>query len=670
MTVTSNNVLGFKEYLKNNKEAFKSNIIPAYMGDISASLGGSFPAGTNALTPIKVILFDYNETVDIQNELLTGDYVYLPGTSNDKVRLQNGTAYADFNFDANGDVTGQTVGNYYVVGGYRLELLNIGGGLYQSSSAPGYTMNQSTTSLNEGETVTFTITTTNVQDGTVVNYNTTGTVESSDFTDGVLSGSATITNNSGSFTRTLVNDFTVGEGAENFTITLSQGGNVVATGNQIAVADTSVASYNVASGSASVPLTSGIINGAEIDSNGTGYVVGDQVTLAQSHLMPAGQPGTNATLEVTSVTVAGGVDGFTIVNGGQDFGLSDPANSNDYWEARGGTGNDNFRIKIIGVTTTVPENNPITFTVTTSGVPDGTNLYYTLTSTNEETGILSSGGPFTIRQTSTGTSVSEFNNNSGFFTINNNTGSVTLTAEQDFVVETDETITFQVRTSSTSGPIVTSTTAVINDAPFSVTVTPASTSINEPLTGTANIVLNVTTTGVNDGVVLVATLNPSSTATQGLGQDFDSFSTSATVNNNAATFTIPVRRDGRTEGAETAIFDIQTSGLVIATSPAITINDTSYVGLNHTGKTFGPININRDNGNAANATDIYALCNLDQLADGSDVALFVDNSGSMTTSTIQAAYDSLISQLNARNMSVIVVTNTAEDWISDFDTTL
>ena len=419
MTVTSNNVLGFKEYLKNNKEAFKSNIIPAYMGDISASLGGSFPIGTNALTPIKVILFDYNETVDIQNELLEGDYVYLPGTSNDKVRLQNGSAYTDFNFDANGDVTGQTVGNYYVVGGYRLELLNIGGGLYQSSAAPGYTMSQSTTSLNEGETVTFTITTSNVQDNTAVFYNTTGTVEASDFTDGVLSGVVTITNNSASFTKTLVNDFTVGEGAENFTITLSESGSVVATGNQITVADTSVASYNVASGSANVPLTSGIINGAEIDSNGTGYVVGDQVTLAQSHLMPAGQPGTNAILQVTSVTVAGGVDGFTIVNGGQDFGLSDPANSNDYWEARGGTGNDNFRIKIIGVTTTVPENNPITFTVTTSGVPDGTNLYYTLTSTNEETGILSPGGPFTIRQTSSGTSAFEFNNNSGFFTINN-----------------------------------------------------------------------------------------------------------------------------------------------------------------------------------------------------------------------------------------------------------
>ena len=541
MTVTSNNVLGFKEYLKNNKQAFKSNIIPAYMGDISTSLGGSFPTGTNALTPIKVILFDYNETVDIQNELLTGDYVYLPGTSNDKVRLQNGSGYTDFNFDSNGDVTGQSVGSYYVVGGYRLQLINIGGGLYQSSPAPSYTMTQSTTSVNEGDTVTFTITSTNVQDGTLVNFNTTGTVDGSDFTDGLLSGSATITNNSGSFTRTIVNDFTVGEGSENFTVTLSQGGNVVATGNQIAVADSSVASYNVAGGSA-----------------------------------------------------------------------------------------------------TVAEDSSVTFTITTTGIPDGTTLYYTLDPS------------------------SEFNNNSGNFAINNNTGSVTVTAQQDFVVENDETVTFQVRTSSTNGSIVSSTTVTVSDTPFTVACTAASTNINEPLTGTANIVLNIATTGVNDGTVLTAAIKASST---GSSLDIGGIP-SATVNSDAATFSIPVLRDGRTEGAETLIFDIKVGNQLVATSPSITINDTSYVGLNHTGKTFGPIHINRDNGNSANASDIYSICNLDQLADGSDVALFVDNSGSMTTATIQAAYDSLIAQLNARNMSVIVVTNASEDWISDFDTTL
>lgn len=645
MTLTTNNVLGFKEYLKNNKSAFKDNIVPAYMNDILPVLGGTFPTGTDALTPIKIILFGYNETVDVANQLLPGDYVYLPGTSNDKVRLQNGSAFADFNFDANGDVTGQIVGNYYIVGGYRLELISIGGGLYQSSPAPEYSMSQDSTSLNEGETVTFTITTQNVQDGTIVGFNTTGTVDAADFNDNTLTGSVSINNNSATFTRTITNDFTVGEGAENFTITLTQSGSVVATSNQIAVADSSVASYNVAAGSATVTLTSGVIVALLPDANGTGYVVGDQVTLAQSHLMPAGQTGTGAIIEVTSVTAAGGVDGFVLINGGQDFIPNDTTNDNDYWEARGGSGNDNFRVVITEVTTLVPEGSPIRFTITTTGIPDGTTLYYTVDPSGE------------------------FSNSGGSFTINSDTATVDITAQQDFIVENDEIVTFQVRSSSTSGTIVATTTAVIGDSPFTVTCTAASTSINEPLTGTANIVLNVTTTGVNDGTILTASLATGSTVTTGLGQDLDSIP-SATVNNNAATFTIPVRRDGRTEGAETAAFNIIVNGQTVATSPTVTINDTSYVGLNHSGKTFGPININRDGGNSANASDIYSICNLDSLADGSKVALFVDNSGSMTTSTIQAAYDSLIAQLQARNMDIIVVTNTSEDWISSFDTTL
>ena len=93
---------------------------------------------------------------------------------------------------------------------------------------------------------------------------------------------------------------------------------------------------------------SGSITEASNASNGTGYTIGDQLTLVKSHLTP-GSPGSGAIIEVTSVTGAGGVDGFDILDGGQDYGTTDPANSNDYWEARGGTGNDNFRIKINSV---------------------------------------------------------------------------------------------------------------------------------------------------------------------------------------------------------------------------------------------------------------------------------------------------------------------------------
>ena len=92
--------------------------------------------------------------------------------------------------------------------------------------------------------------------------------------------------------------------------------------------------------------------------------------------------------------------------------------------------------------------------------------------------------------------------------------------------------------------------------------------------------------------------------------------------------------------------------------------------MNKTGKTFGPIRVTRDNGNAASATDWYTLCNLDQIPNGSKVALFIDNSGSMTTAVVQASYDLLVSKLNARGITFITVQNSQEDWISDFDTPL
>ena len=42
----------------------------------------------------------------------------------------------------------------------------------------------------------------------------------------------------------------------------------------------------------------------------------------------------------------------------------------------------------------------------------------------------------------------------------------------------------------------------------------------------------------------------------------------------------------------------------------------------------------------------------------------------MTTGTVQASYDLLVSKLNARGITFITVQNTQENWISDFDTPL
>ena len=87
-----------------------------------------------------------------------------------------------------------------------------------------------------------------------------------------------------------------------------------------------------------------------------------------------------------------------------------------------------------------------TFTITTANVANGTTLYWTCGGGNV------SSADFTQNTTS------------GSFTINNNTGSVTLTARNDGVADDKETFTLEVRTGSTSGTVVaTSSTITINE---------------------------------------------------------------------------------------------------------------------------------------------------------------------------------------------------------------
>ena len=105
-------------------------------------------------------------------------------------------------------------------------------------------------------------------------------------------------------------------------------------------------------------------------------------------------------------------------------------------------------------------------------------------------------------------------------------------------------------------------------------------------------------------------------------------------------------------------------------------NTESRVGLPAGWDGTGPIQVNRDEGNSGNASDWYTLCNLDEnLAKGGKIALFVDNSGSMTTATVQASYDLFRTKLAARikndepdpvtieNDRLIPVIDRSERWI-------
>ena len=92
------------------------------------------------------------------------------------------------------------------------------------------------------------------------------------------------------------------------------------------------------------------------------------------------------------------------------------------------------------------------------------------------------------------------------------------------------------------------------------------------------------------------------------------------------------------------------------------IHDTSIaVGQNANGKVFGPIQVNIDNGVVTSKSDWYSICNLSNLPEGSKIAIFIDDSNAT-----KASYDALVTKLNERNITVITVTDTNEDWITPF----
>ena len=231
----------------------------------------------------------------------------------------------------------------------------------------------------------------------------------------------------------------------------------------------------------------------------------------------------------------------------------------------------------------------------------------------------------------------------------------------------NENIILSIRTGSTSGTITTTSSAVtITDtAPSNVTVVPSATTVNEG----GSVTFTITGTNIPDHSSRYRAYFIGSAS----GDDFTSTNStfqSFGITNNTGSVTLDVKDDFMTEGIESFYVEFRynsaTSNL-LATSPTIKINDTSREpGSAANGFTFGPVIVNRDNGNPDNITDWYKICNIDDLPEGSSIALFIDNSGSMTTSTVQASYDAFLAKLNERNITITSVTNSNEDWITPF----
>ena len=574
----------FKTWLRKYKTKFSNTTIPEfYLDDILTSKS----SGITTTMDVTVLPFANFDTIDVSNNMsgVSTSLMYIPALPNDTITLSYGSTSTTLKMV--GDDTGLKLGDEtYNLNdtipfgrGVGLKIRGLGGALVESTTAPIYDVQVSQALIDEGSSVDFIVTTTNVNVGTTLYFNTNGTVTAADF--GVAPGEVN-PDLSGSFQ--IVSDGTANGGIATITRSL------VAEGSATASDDDEYFNLVIKTGSSG--------------NAGTAVTTSNDVHI-------------NDVLPTFSIS--------------QDK-------------------------------TTVAEGDTVTFTITTTNVADGQELAYNVVA---ESG--SSVGSEDLEQ--------DINKE---FQIQNNVGIVTITPSYDFRLTENDEFRLIIRDSTqastiTGGEIVATSgvTTITDVTPQNPTLTVDKTSVNE-LESDDSITLTCNaadSTSPSENYYYIFEV-VSGTVTQ---QDFTGSDYRGRLELDESD-TIKIKRDHTTEGVETFRFSLRTGGYdgtVVAYSPIITINDTSRTPESSAdGFTFGPVLVTRDGGVTENATDYYELCNIDSLPANSKIALFIDNSGSMTTATIQASYDLLVSKLNEKNITIITVENGEEDWITPFLTEL
>jgi hypothetical protein len=559
----STNRNSFKSFLRAQRKKFTSGIQTCLLGEMTGAMV-SVASGINTNQVLNVILFTSGEQVGVDTIFSNNELFYVPAMEGDFINLGIGTDGDPNRSSYELEFIGDGVGVKYGDRTYGLNdtislgtdssltVLGLGGGLFQSGNAPTYSIVGSATTIQEGGTVDFTVNTTNVGSGTTLYYNIVGNVSSTDFADNLLVGSFEVHSGIGTITKIAANDID-NEITEGFIVNISTGS-----------------------------TTGGIVTSST----------------PATHIVNLGPP---------------------------SYTISESA-------------------------TSVNEGSSVSFTVNTVNAT-GT-LYY------------STGGT---------ASAADFSNNSlsGSFSLVS-TGSTTGIATfvrsiaTDFDTESGEVFNIVIRTGSVSGTAVTTSSNItIGDTVPSVTITESATSVDEG----GSVTFTISGSNIPNGTYYYTIYEEEGTIAS---TDFNpaNLDGSFTVNNNSGSLTITLAEDLATEGTDKFRIQIRRdsiSGNIITTSNTITVGDTSQgVGSNSSGKTFGPVQVNRDDSNPGYESDWYAIANLDQIPDGSSIALFIDTSGSMTMATVQASYDKLLGKLNARGITITTVTNSNEDWITPF----
>ena len=398
-------------------------------------------------------------------------------------------------------------------------------------------------SANEGDTITFTLNTSQITDGTTVGYTITGVaVEDTDLIS--LTGIFTVNSNTASLNIAITEDLDT-EGTETLTLTLdgtdSDGNSTGTLSDSVTIVDTSTTppTYTLSSSVADVDeggsvvitlTTTDIADDTTVDYTITGVSASDiDVSLTGSFTITSNTDTLNINIAADATTEGSESLTLTLDGLGEDVSVvindTSVAGSPTYLLSSGST--------------TVNEGDSVNILLNTTNVSNGTNIPYTITGI--DAADLSSGSI------------------TGNFVVNSNFALLSFTFDEDISTEGSEVMNLALDNGSDDINITILDTSI---GP-TYTLSASSTSVNEG--DTVNITLD--TTSLSNGTTVAYTITGIDAADLSSGSITGNF----TVNSNTDTIAFILANDLATEGVETMTLALDNG----RDSIDITIADTS-----------------------------------------------------------------------------------------------
>ena len=429
-----------------------------------------------------------------------------------------------------------------------------------------YALSSDSASTNEGGSFVITLTTTYVTNGTVIPYTITG-VTSADIAGANLSGNFTVNNNTATVTVSVTADATT-EGSEIFLMTL----NALSVTQSVTINDTSTTpgpAYAIA------PAANNVDEGSALVFNVTTVNVADATTLywtvtndtdfstssgnfaitsnaGSFSVTPTADTTTEGaetfTASVRTVSVSGSIVATSSAVTINDISLTPTFTARTVTVASGtnsyGTGNKYYIAEVAGVSPTLLLTEGTTYRFDQS---DASNATHQLLFSTTANGTWGGGAEYLTGVTKVGTA-----------------GTAGAYTEIAVAASAPELHYYCVNHTGMGGAANTGTPTYA--------AVPTASNVNE---GSA-LTFNITTTNIADATTLYWTATNAS--------DFGTSSGSFTITSNAGSVAVTPTADTTTEGAETFTLQIRTvsvGGSVVATSSAVTINDTSTAGASY-----------------------------------------------------------------------------------------